>query len=188
MLPHARLFSFTEFLSPCAASSSLCSLLCYISSLPLSPFTLGLFISLQLRHTLLTFFISLCAHLSSMRLCTCFTYSFTFLSLASYLSSIQLYQMCSYEGSRMYLRPLCSAPNVHRPFPLPCLCTVVPCLEIASLHSRLSLFVSARHQGLGRHGKNDTDGKADQVITSGIFSGLGITLYLFPLLPHSVGW
>jgi hypothetical protein len=73
----------------------------------------------------------------------------------------------------MYLRPLCSAPNVHRPFPLPCVCTVVPCLEIASLHSRLSLFVSARHQGLGRHGHN-----ALSALIVATFRGLIIRLNL----------
>jgi hypothetical protein len=43
----------------------------------------------------------------------------------------------------MYLRPLCSASNVKCPLPPPCVCTVVPCPEIALLHFRLSLFVSA---------------------------------------------
>jgi hypothetical protein len=63
-----------------------------------------------------------------------------FSSLASYLSLITLYHSCGYKGFCMYLRASCSAPNVHCPLSFLCVCTVVLCLEITLLHSRLPPF------------------------------------------------
>ena len=80
--------------------------------------------------------------------CTCFISNFTFLSLASYLSSILLYQMCSYKGFCMYLRLLYSASNSSVPPSSSCVCAVALCVDIvSSLHSPFSTFafVSARY-------------------------------------------
>jgi hypothetical protein len=63
-----------------------------------------------------------------------------FTSLASYLSLIILYHSCRYKGFCMYLRASCSAPKVHCPLSFLCVCTVVLCLEITLLHSRLPPF------------------------------------------------
>jgi hypothetical protein len=52
----------------------------------------------------------------------------------------------------MYL-DLSVAPDYHRP--LPCVCTVVPCLEIILLHSRLLLFFSAHYRMASLKGHSD---------------------------------